>query len=182
MPILTATVSPAPIAARRIFAQNACGHGLAARLYEGIEEAGRAMGLHSIVSIVTGENTGSVHFHEKNGILLRRKNRGGGPKIRVPPGYVFLSEAAVRSCAAIYPLWPQAFAKSFGIKKERTAFALAVAVLFFRNSYARMWSSMRVKIISSATRFFPPSGMIRSAFLRLGCTYCSCMGLTVSRY
>lgn len=85
-------------------AQDARGHGIGALLYKAIEEAGRAMGLHSIVSIVTGENTGSVHFHEKMGFCRVGKIAEEGPKIRVPPGYVFLSEAAVRSCAAIYPL------------------------------------------------------------------------------
>ena len=89
MPILTATVSPAPIAARRIFAQDARGHGIGARLYEAIEEAGQAMGLHSIVSIVTGENTGSVHFHEKMGFCRVGKIAEEGPRFGCRPDMFF---------------------------------------------------------------------------------------------
>lgn len=37
-------------------------------------------------------------------------------------------------------------------------------------------------IISSATKFLPPSSTTRSAFFLLGSTNCSCMGLTVARY
>ena len=39
---------------------------------------------------------------------------------------------------------------------------------------------MRPMIISSATRFFPPSGTTMLAYFLLGSTYRSCMGLTVS--
>ena len=39
---------------------------------------------------------------------------------------------------------------------------------------------MRPMIMSSATRFFPPSGTTMLAYFLLGSTYRSCMGLTVS--
>lgn len=61
-------------------AQDARGHGAGTRLYEAIEKAGRAMGLHSIVSIVTGENTGSMRFHEKMGFCRVGKIAEAGLK------------------------------------------------------------------------------------------------------
>lgn len=45
-----------------------------------------------------------------------------------------------------------------------------------------MWARMRCMIISRATRLRPPSKTMMSANLRLGSTYCSCMGFTVVRY
>lgn len=43
------------------------GCGAGSRLYQAIEQAARQMGLHGIVSIITGENTASIRFHEKMG-------------------------------------------------------------------------------------------------------------------
>ncbi len=70
-------------------AQDARGHGFGALLYKAIEEAGRAMGLHSIVSIVTGENTGSVHFHEKMGFCRVGKIAEAGPRFGCRPDMFF---------------------------------------------------------------------------------------------
>lgn len=70
-------------------AQDARGHGIGALLYKAIEEAGRAMGLHSIVSIVTGENTGSVHFHEKMGFCRVGKIAEAGLRFGCRPDMFF---------------------------------------------------------------------------------------------
>lgn len=70
-------------------AQDARGHGIGALHYKAIEEAGRAMGLHSIVSIVTGENTGSVHFHEKMGFCRVGKIAEEGLRFGCRPDMFF---------------------------------------------------------------------------------------------
>lgn len=47
------------------------------------------MGLHSIVSIVTGENTGSVHFHEKMGFCRVGKIAEEGLRFGCRPDMFF---------------------------------------------------------------------------------------------
>ena len=47
--------------------------GIGGQLLAALEQAAAAQGLRTLVSIITEENTGSLHFHEKHGFV--RKGR-----------------------------------------------------------------------------------------------------------
>lgn len=64
-------------------------------------------------------------------------------------------------------------------------FFLKKIFYFFRNYFASLPSinlCTLFVIISIATKLWPPSNTIISAFFLLGSTYCSCIGFTVVRY
>ena len=51
-------------------APSSCAHGTGTKLVDAVLGAGKAQGIRSVISIVTGENRVSARFHEKNGFSL----------------------------------------------------------------------------------------------------------------
>ncbi len=56
------------------------GRGVGPRLMAELERLGRAQEMHSLVSIITGENTRSMRFHERNGFVRTGELREAGYK------------------------------------------------------------------------------------------------------
>ena len=98
--------------------------GIGTRLLQALEQTLFYQGYRRIYALITAENTNSIHFHEKNGYILRAELPDSGMKFGRWIGVVWMDKAAV------FVDIPSSFPRSWeSIMQDRQTFSDILDIL-----------------------------------------------------